>query len=219
LGKSPHEKLDAEFSSFPKMPNLPQTGVPADLINRRPDVQASFARLKASDRELAAAISSQYPRLTLNTNLAFRTNNFSNLLDSWAYSLAGNLLAPLFYGGRFRAEVDRTTAVKEQQLYEYGQVVLGAFRDVEDAIVQENNQRETVESIERQVELAENVSKQLRARYFNGMTNYLDVLTALNDVQQLKRDLIVAKRDLLLTRISLYRALAGSFETNRQLDD
>ena len=219
LGQPPQQELNYESDSLPKLPDLPETGIPADLIERRPDVQASFSLLKAADREMASAISSQYPRLTINSNLSVRANDFSDLFEGWAYSLAGNLLAPIFYGGRLQAEVDRTESVKEQRLYEYGQTVLVAFREVEDALVQENQQEKTIGVLEEQVKLADQSSEQLRMQYFNGMTNYLDVLTAQNQKQALQRELIIAKQNLIEFRIALYRALAGGVELPREEEE
>lgn len=63
----------------------------------------------------------------------------------------------------------------------------------------------------KQLELAGKSHKQLRAEYFNGLSNYLDVLTALEQEQQLRRDLLSARLELLEYRVALYRALAGGF--------
>lgn len=219
MGETPQKLQQPKLDSLPDLPPLPETGIPAELITRRPDIQASFSALKAADRELAAAISNQYPRLTLNTNLSFRSNNFENLFDNYAYSLAGNLLAPIFYGGQLSAEVDRTEAVKDQRFYEYGQTVLVAFREVEDALIQENKQHEIIEALAQQANLADKVGRQLRVEYFNGLSDYLAVLTALNQEQQLRRDLVTARLNLLEFRISLYRALAGGFEIRPKTEE
>jgi len=101
-------------------------------------------------------------------------------------------------------------------LFEYGQTVLTAFREVEDALIREQKQRERIESIDKQVKLARQAFDQLRVQYLNGAINYLDVLTALTEVQQLQRDQLAAKLDLLSFRISLYRALSGSVNTERE---
>ena len=201
---------------LPDLPPLPETGVPVDLVQRRPDVQSAFNRLRAADRELASAISSQYPRLTFSASAATSATSAGSLFEEWALSFAGNLLAPIFSGGRLRAEVDRSEAVKQQRLYEYAQSVLVAFREVEDALILERKQQESIGSLEEQVELARQAYEQLRIEYFNGSGNYLDVLTALDEVQQLRRDLLSARLSLVEIRVSLYRALAGSFETARE---
>jgi outer membrane protein TolC len=179
-------------------------------------VQSAFGLVQAADRDLAAAISNQYPRLTLSASAGSAADNAGSLFEDWALAFAGNLLAPIFYGGALRAEVDRTEAVREQRLFEYGQTILVAFQEVEDALVQETKQRESIQHLEEQIELATQAYDQLRVQYLNGTTNYLDVLTALDEVQQLRRDLLAARLTLVEDRIALYRALAGSFETARE---
>jgi outer membrane protein TolC len=138
------------------------------------------------------------------------------LFEDFALSFAGNLVAPIFLGRELQAEVERTEAVQRERLYDYGQAILTAFREVEDALVREQKQRERIESINKQVELAERAYNQLRVQYLNGAINYLDVLTALSEVQQLQRDQLAASLDLLSFRISLYRALSGSVNTEVQ---
>ena len=213
LGRNPTGSLDTTFNELPELPPLPQTGVPLELVRRRPDVQSAFNLVHAADQEYASAISAQYPRLSLSASGQLRANDVDNLFENWAYSIVGNILAPIFYGGRLSAEVDRTEAVKNQLLYDYGQTVLVAFREVEDALVREQQQKERIEVLEEQVRLADQSYKQLRLSYFNGISNYLDVLTALTEFQQLRRDLITARQNLLEFRIALYRSLAGGFET------
>ena len=219
LGQPAQEQLLYEADSLPELPPLPQTGIPTALLQRRPDVKSAFLRLQAADREVASAISNRYPRLSFSTSVQLRANNFENLLEDWAYSLGGNLLAPLFYGGRLSAEVDRSQAVKQQRLYEYGQTVLLAFQEVEDALAQERKQLERIEVLKEQLSLAGLAYRQLRNEYFNGLSDYLAVLTALREAQQLRRDLLTANLNLLEFRITLYRALAGGFETAGEVEN
>ncbi len=219
LGRSPQAGVEAQPDTLPTLPPLPDTGVPMDLIQRRPDVQQDLYRLQAADRELAAAISNQYPRLTLSVSASSAADNAASLFQEWAYSFAGNLLAPIFRGGELRAEVDRSESVKQQRLYEYAQTTLTAFREVEDALVRERKQREQIRQIEEQVELGQQAYEQLRVQYLNGTTDYLDVLTALDDLQQLRRDLLSARLILVEDRIALYQALAGSFRTSRERNE
>jgi outer membrane protein TolC len=215
LGRPPQAGVPAAPDSLPALPPLPETGVPVDLVQRRPDVQTAFNRLRAADRELAAAISDQYPRLTLTASASTVANRAGDLFETWAYSFAGNLLAPIFRGGELRAEVDRTEAVRTQRLYEYGQTILVAFREVEDALVREQKQREQLRQLRTQVRLARRSYEQLRVQYLNGTADYLDVLTALDEVQQLRRDRLAARLTLVEDRIALYRALAGAVDTGR----
>jgi NodT family efflux transporter outer membrane factor (OMF) lipoprotein len=216
LGKPPQKSMNYTRDSLPELPPLPETGIPSELVRRRPDIRSAYRLLQAADREVASAISNQFPRISLSASLSTADLNGGNLFEDWGRSLAGNVIAPLFYGGQLSAEVDRNQAVKKQRLYQYGQSILTAFREVEDALAQEKNQREKIQSIRNQLEIARQAYEQLRIEYFNGMGNYLDVLTALDEVQQLQRDLLTAKMVLLEYRIALYRSLAGGFETTRE---
>lgn len=216
MGTSPQKSLAFAPQALPELPPLPETGIPVDLVRRRPDVLRAFHLLQAADQDLAAAISNQYPRLSLSASLSTSADNAGNLFEDWALSFAGNLIAPILYGGELQAEVDRISAVKQQRLYEYGQTILTAFREVEDALIREKKQRESLETIKRQIALAQKAYEQLRVQYINGSNNFLDVLTALAEIQQLRRSLLTERLNLVEYRISLYRALAGSFVTDRE---
>lgn len=215
MGKPPQNELEVSADSLPEMPPLPEVGLPLELIRRRPDVQQAYNLVLAADREMAEAIRSKYPRLSLNIGAFAFSNNSANLFQDWAYSLAGDLVAPLLYGGRFRADVDRTEALKRQQLYIYGQVVLNAFQEVEDALLREEKLRERLEILERRLELSRKTNGQLRIEFLNGLSDYLDVLLSLDQEQALQREFISAQQELLESRISLYRALAGGFDPER----
>lgn len=202
---------------LPALPLIPETGIPLELINRRPDVLSAFYRLQASDREVAAAVSNKYPRWNFSLTAALRSNTLIGLFDSQALSISSSLLAPIFYGGRLNADLDRTEAVRQQLLNDYGQTVLEAFREIEDALIQETKQVERIGFIEKQLTLSEQSFEQLRIEYLNGSIAYLDVLVTLNQQQQLRRDLVDAQRDQLEFRVALYRALAGGFETQKEI--
>lgn len=212
LGRPPQNIEQFPGDSLPDLPPLPATGLPLELVRRRPDVQQAFQLVLAADRDMAQAIRSKYPRLSLNLSAQMRSNNYNNLFQDWAYTLAGNFVAPLLYGGRLRAEVDRTEAVKNQWLYQYGQTVLNSFREVEDALIREEKQQERIEILQRQLDLAQKTNRQLRMEFLNGLTEYLDVLLSLDQEQQLQRDIIAARQEQLEIRIGLYRALAGGFD-------
>lgn len=213
LGKPPQNEYSLPEKTLPELPLLPDTGLPLELIRRRPDVRQAYNLVLAADRDLAQAIRAKYPRLSIEASGEFASGSYNDLFRNWAYTLAGNLVAPVFYGGRLRAEAERTEAVKEQRLYEYGQTVLTSFREVENALISEISQKQRIKVTERRLELAQKTNGQLRIEFLNGMSDYLDVLLGLDEEQQLQRDLLDAKQELLEIRISLYRSLAGGLET------
>ena len=216
LGRPPQNIESFRAGELPELPPLPETGLPLELVRRRPDLQQAYNLVLAADRELAVALRSKFPVLSIEAQGRFTAAEISNLFENWTYSLAGNLIAPIIYGGRLSAEVDRAEAVKNQLLYQYGQAVLTAFEEVENALLQERKQVERLKVLERRLDLSGKTSKQLRIEFINGMSPYLDVLLALDEQQQLERELLEAKQELLEIRIGLYRALAGAFETERE---
>lgn len=217
-GYNPQHQVDSVTTALPELPPLPETGIPVDIVQNRPDVQQAYFMLQAADRDLASAISNRYPRLSFSASLYSSAQSAENLFQNWAHNVAGDLMAPLFYGGRLKAEADRNEAIKNQHLYRYGQAVLTAFREVEDALVLELKQKERIRLIRQQHQLAMQSLEQLRVGYYNGVNDYLDVLTAQDAEQQLRRDLINARLSLLEYRVAVYRALASGFETEKEMN-
>ncbi len=209
LGEPPQAETAVEPEGLPELPAMPDTGVPAQLVQRRPDVRSAFHELQAADREAAAAVSRRLPRLTLTAEGRSTGDGLAALGDDWSLSLGAGLVAPLLDAGRRAAEADQARAVERRRLYAYGEAVLTAFQEVEDALLQERQQRRRVASLQAQLADAREAYERLRAQYRHGMTDYGDVLTALRDAQGIERDLLTAERELLEYRIALYRALAG----------
>lgn len=198
--------------SLPQIPPAPAAGMPLDLVRRRPDVQRDYSFLMAADRDMAVAVQSKFPRLSFDLSSQARSNNYSQLFSNWAYTLGSNLFAPLLNWGRLRAEVDRTEAVKQQQLYQYGQTVLVAFQEVENALINEKRQTEQLEILRNRLRIAQQTNQQLRTEFIYGVSQYLDVLLSQDQEQQLQRNLLEAVQEQYEIRIALYRALAGDFQ-------
>lgn len=213
LGLPPRAPLPSLPEALPAAPALPSTGVPSELMRRRPDVRAAEHSLYAADADVAVAVTDQFPRFTLRGVLSTAPTSPEALLTGWVASLAASVLAPIFAGGQRRAEVRRTKGLLEAQVATYGGVLLTALREVEDALVRNQRQAETVASLQTQLELAEQTSENLAFQYMGDLgVSYLDVLTARTNAQQLRRQEIDARQRLLEVRIDLYRALAGGLE-------
>ena len=209
LGGASTEAFGAEERALPPLPAVPGLGVPSDLLQRRPDVAAAFDRLRAADRRVASAAADRYPALRLTAGTGYQGDEIQDVFDNWIWNIAGNIAAPLFDAGRRKAEVRRTKAVTVERLNTYGQTVLNAVRDVEDALAQEEQQKAFLRSLDTQVELAADTLREARERYVHGLSDYLPVLTALEAFHQLQRDRLSAQRGLISFRIQLCRAVGG----------
>jgi len=217
--------------NFPKkdflitLPPLPHTGLPAEVLQRRPDVLGNFYKVQAADARIAAAIAERFPRIDLTGALATNiTSTLSGgsfaatpagLFSSWLATVAAQVVAPIIDAGARAAEVDRQEAIRSEALNNYESTVLQAMREVEDALIRETQQREKTLSLERQLQLATQVIERLRGRYVQGATDFLDVLNALISQQGLEREILAARRNLIDFRVDLARALAGGWELNQ----
>ncbi|MBE0537387.1 MAG: efflux transporter outer membrane subunit [Phycisphaerae bacterium] len=194
---------------------MPQTAAPATLIWKRPDILRAYRAIEAADKRVAAAVADQYPRISIVASADTSAIRTSDLFDDWAANLIGNLAGPLFDAGLRKAEVERTRAVVSELVNAYGQAVLQAIREVEDAIRQEAYQREYIASIGQQLKLATQVYERTRHRYLGGQLDYLRVLESLISQQSLERNELTARRVLVERRIDLCRSLAGGWEMER----
>ena len=213
LGAMPQTAFYETGTELPSLPAIPSAGLPSELIARRPDVRRDYLVLCAADRDLASAVSAQYPRLNLNAAVTNVADDPSNLFRDWFVSLGSQLIAPLLDGGQRRAEVARSCAVKCELFNTYALTVLTAFQEVEDSLVREKYQLKRITHLEEQVRLAGQASNQLREQYLIGDAEYLDVLSAITGQQSLQRQLLSAQLELRLIRVSLYLALAGWIRT------
>ncbi|MDL1963243.1 MAG: efflux transporter outer membrane subunit [Deltaproteobacteria bacterium] len=214
LGKAPRSPLVISRPDLPKLATMPSTGIPADLLENRPDIKAAQLRLQSAGWNVSAARADRLPSLTLSARAIFENKHLDLLLDNWLLSLAANLVVPVFDGNRRAAEVDRTIALKDENLAAYRQTILMAIREVEDALVTEVRQKEHISELKQVIRTARKALDQATLRYRNGLTDYLPVLTQLLSVQNLERNLITQRATLLTNRISLYRSLGGTW-TNK----
>jgi len=211
LGQAPRTVQPGETSTLPNLPPFPETGVPADLLIRRPDARAAQRRVIAADYRVAAAIADRLPAIRLTASAGNQTSSPSDVIENPLWNLAAGLFAPIFDGGRRSREVLRNRAVLEERLAQYGSVLLRALREVEDAIALERQQLDVIAELSRALEEARASLEEARDRYQQGLTEYLQVLTALGATQALELRLLGARRQLVSHRIQLYRALGGAW--------
>ena len=206
---------------LPDMPQVPGTGLPAHLLERRPDVRAARRRVEAADYRVAVAVANRLPSLRLSGSTSLQSSSVTDFIASPLWSLLASITGPLFDGGRRKAEVVRQKAVVEERLMNYGQVLLQAMSEVESALDQEKHQLIYIAELEESVAIAGDQLREAQARYRQGLIDYLPVLTALQGKQRSELNLLLARRQLLSYRIQLCRALGGTWtqklrETERE---
>ncbi len=208
LGRSPSQEAIAVAPNLPTLGPLPQLGLPAHLLVKRPDLRGAQKKLVAADYRVAEAIANRLPQIKLFTSTGINGSSFSG--DNLFLSVLAEVVAPIIDWGRRKKEVERQRAIVEEELARYSEAFLVAIEEVENALWQEREQVELIDALQGQLALAQANLRESRNRYMQGLTDYLPVLTALNSLQGLERDLLLSRRQLISHRILLCRALGGS---------
>ncbi len=214
-GKTPGRWWSDQSIALVTPGQLPAIDVPAVVIQRRPDVISAYKSVQAADGRLAAAIADQYPAISLSGAVETSAARTRDLFDDWLANLAVNLTGPLFDAGLRKAEAKRTRAVLSEKLNDYSQSVLEALQETEDAISQEQYQRQYAESLQKQLALSRDVYERTYQNYLKGQLDYLRVLSAVVTLQRLEQSELTARRVLVERRIDLCRSIAGGWPLQR----
>ncbi len=206
-----------DSSHLPEVPPEIPPGLPAELVARRPDLQAAERRLEAAGLRVREARRALYPRITLTASGGTVSDRLGDLVDGdfSVWSLAGGLLQPIFQGGRLRAAVDFAEAGQERALALYAQGVLRAFAEVESALAaerllaaEEAAQRVATEESVAAVRLAED-------RYHAGVGDYLTILESQRQAFLTESRLLTLRALRLANRADLHIALGGDFGNSK----
>ena len=213
LGRNPGaipRGLALEQQTLP--PGIP-SGLPSELLQRRPDVLASEAELAAQTARIGIAQAARWPSLSLTGALGFESDDLSTLTDSGSdfWSAGLGIVQPLFNAGRNRSRVEAEEARTEQALLAYEQTVQRAFREVEDALVAVRTYRAEHEARRRQVAAARSAATLSRARYDGGVTSYLEVLDTERSLFNAELTESQTLRLYINAIIELYKALGGGW--------
>lgn len=212
LARPPNSSLP-EINSLPDLPELPDSGVPIELLLRRPDINKSFQQLQAADFRVATAVADRYPKLSITAGLTTSGNRAGDLFNNWFSNLGANLFGPLIDGGRRKAEIDRIRSKARQQYYNYGQDVVEALAEVEDGLTRERELQIVLTSLETQLKLAAETIDHVGTRYRQGAEDYQRVLLALLSHQNLQREILRSRKQIINNRVSIYRAISGQLDT------
>lgn len=214
-GQFPDNSVGGDSKELSKAPSL-ESGIPSQMLSRRPDIKAALSRLKASDERVGAAIADRFPSFNLIGAYGGNSDKVRTILDSpnifWNVLLQA--AQPVLDAGRRKAEVDRTRAVFNERLFLYHKTVLNAFRDVEDALAKGSASEKRIRMLEETVSASEDSLRLALDRYLQGLTDYLPVLTEQLRNATAKSNLLAARRQLISDRIQLARALGGEWADN-----
>lgn len=214
LGRSPQDLIDraiaAQRTELPPAAMLP-AALPSTVLERRPDIGAAEAALNASAADIGVARAEMFPSISLTGAFGSVSPELSDLFTkpAEAWSAAGDILQPIFQGGRLRANAARAEAVREQRKAEYAKTVQGAFRDVLDALQGQTLIADVAAANAQQVAALDRAAELAELRYDQGDIAYLELLDVRRGLFQAQIDLVAAQRDALLNTVDLALAVGG----------
>ena len=189
-------------------------GLPASLLIQRPDVVASWQRLEAARFTVGARKAEQFPAISLSSTIGTQSGTVSgafDIMDNWVLNLGASLTAPLFQGGRIRANIEVANAQYAQAAAAYARTVVTAYQEVRTAIAQYEEQRQRYRFLFLQGQEAESTANLQSRRFASGVGQYSDYLDALRQQYQIESALSSAGRDVALARLAVHRALGGDW--------
>jgi len=199
------ESLKEMHSDFPE-------GIPAELLERRPDVKQSELNLIAANADVGIAKASLYPKLSITAQSGvntFTASNWFNLPASLFNTFAGNLTQPLLQGRQLKTQYQNALLEQEKSTALFKQSVLKAVGEVSDALAQNKSNASRYEIALTRYQQLEKATRDAQLLFKSGMANYLEVITAHNNLLQSQVELTNINGDFLKTKVDLYRALGG----------
>lgn len=190
------------------------TGLPSDLLTRRPDIRAAEQRLKSANANIGAARAAFFPRISLTAALGSSSPSLGGLFDggSGSWSFAPQLTLPIFDAGRNRANLTLSEVRKNLAVTDYEKTIQTAFREVADALAARDYLGEQV-AAQRAVQDAQaDRLKLLQLRFDNGVASSLDVLDAQRELFSAQQSLVQARLLRTTSAIDLYRSLGGGLK-------
>ena len=208
LGTAPDgvDRTSETVSALPQETALPAVGVPVALLQSRPDLRALGRRVVAADYRIASAMADRLPRFTLDGSLVYGDTSLASTVTGTG--VAG-LFQPLLDWGLRKAAVSEAQSAFRESLLAYTQGYLLAIEEVESALWREARQRDLIEALAEREAILEQTLNETRVRYGLGVTDYLPVLTAIQDLQDVQRELLRERRGLVSLRIEINRATGG----------
>jgi NodT family efflux transporter outer membrane factor (OMF) lipoprotein len=215
VGEPPEALVDelAQARALPQVPPEIPPGLPIDLIRRRPDVRAAERRLAAATAQIGVAVADMYPKVALTATPMLSWLWLGKFFLGKSLQLTGQGQAsfPIFDFGRRRAQVDIDREEREQAYIAWRQAVLGALRDVEDALVRVDTERTSNAQLRSGVADAQRALATVEAQYKVGLSDYTPVLDGQQTLLQTQNSLAQSDVRLRQDMASLYKALGGGW--------
>lgn len=190
------------------------TSLPSDLLERRPDIAEAEREMAVANAQIGIAKAAYYPSLTLFGQGGWNSAQISKLLnaESGVWAIGSNLAENIFTGGARRAQVQYSQAGYDAGVASYRGAVLNAFREVQDDITGLEVLQDAQQSQANAVEASRKTLDIANSRYVGGLVNYLDVVSAQQNLLNNEQEAAIIQGQRLVTTVLLVKALGGGWD-------
>ena len=194
-------------------PPLPPAGLPATLLERRPDVSQAEAALTAANAQIGVARAAQFPTFSLTGALGVQSRELSTLFSTGAgiWSVGLGVVGPIFDSGRYAARTQQAEARARQAAATYEKTAQTAFREVADALSNVQLSAEAERDLNTRLERSRNTLRLAGLRYDAGYSGYLEVLDAQRTLNDAQLALVRNRQAYLAYTVDLMNALGGGW--------
>jgi multidrug efflux system outer membrane protein len=215
LGENPGPIAHQDPNALAPPPQDLPTGLPSQLLERRPDIQQAEATLIAANAQIGVARAQFFPNLSISGSGGVGGDSLASIFSTSGKTIygLGTLTQPLFEGGKLRGQLQLSQETQKEMVLNYQKTIAGAFRDVSNALIALNKQRAYRIQQEQLVEAAKDATRLARLRYQGGSTSYLEVLTTDSNLYAAQLNLVSAQQGEALTIVELYSALGGGWQS------
>jgi NodT family efflux transporter outer membrane factor (OMF) lipoprotein len=213
LGRYP-QPIKRSIESFINFqPDSSFTGIPAQLLQNRPDIKQAELELAASKLDVKVAKARFYPTLDISAGVGLQAFNPAFFLrpESLLYSMAGDLAAPLINRNAIKAAYKSANAQQIQAVYKYEQTILNAYIEVANQVSMINNMNKRFELKQREVQALTRSVDISNDLFSSARADYMEVLLTQREALESKFELVETKMKKMTARVSLYRALGGGW--------
>ena len=214
IGNYPSASLEISVEIPQTLPPIP-SGLPSDLLLRRPDIKAAVSKVESAGYRVAEAKRSLLPRIDLTGSAGTSTDELKDILngDYGVWNMGTNITAPIFQGGRLRANVAMNESQLSQAEIDLVKKSLLALSEVEQAIAAEASVNRQMISLELAVFQAKAAYDLSVERYESGLTDLITVLNSQNQWFNSQSQFLSMQRQRVDSRLRLMLALGGSFNS------
>ena len=212
------QPLDEASRAQLKLQNLSQAslaelpaGLPSDLLVRRPDIRAAEQLLIASNANIGAARAAFFPRISLTAGAGSASTELAGLFKngSWGWTLAPQLVLPIFDAGRNQANLDAAKASQAIAVAQYEKAIQSAFREVADALASRATLKQQLQASQALLEVEEARNTLTQLRLDNGVANQLEWLDAKRSLFAVQLELVQTRLAYQQSQITLFKALGA----------